>query len=213
MSKLAIFDLDGTLINSIQDIANAVNYGLKKLNLPTHDTKSYYDFVGDGADTLCERALPENQLEKKDELYKIFAEYYTAHYLDETVVYNQIYEVLDTLSKNNVKLAVASNKPHNFTVKITKHFFKDIFSEIVGHSDIINPKPDPQIINTIIENFNQDFSSVFMIGDLNIDINTAQNANINSIACTWGFQSLELLKKENPSYIINNPVEILDIII
>lgn len=65
MSKLAIFDLDGTLINSIQDIANAVNYGLKKLNLPTHDTKSYYDFVGDGADTLCERALPENQLEKK----------------------------------------------------------------------------------------------------------------------------------------------------
>lgn len=213
MSKLAIFDLDGTLINSIQDIANAVNYGLEKLNLPTHDTKSYYDFVGDGADTLCERALPENKAEKKDELYKIFAEYYNAHYLDETVVYKQIYEVLDTLTKNNVKLAVASNKPHNFTVKITKHFFKDIFSEIVGHSDIINPKPDPQIVNTIIKNLNQDFSSVFMIGDSNIDINTAQNANINSIACTWGFQSLELLKKENPDYIINNPVEILDIII
>ncbi|MDE5854783.1 MAG: HAD family hydrolase [Ruminococcus sp.] len=212
---IIIFDLDGTLVNSIKDLANAVNYGLSELGYPKHSTESYKQMVGNGAKKLCYRALPDDKKEDTEKLYTIFKEYYNWHYLDNTKLYKGIKNLIHNIFTYGRPIAVATNKPQDVAIKIVKTLIPNIYSDyitILGGCEERPHKPDPAIIYKILTE-NPDFNdSAVMIGDSNVDIQTAKNAGIHSIGCTWGFRNREELEKEGAEYIVDSPEQIMDII-
>lgn len=209
---IAIFDLDGTIANSIQDLGNAVNRGLREMGYPEHDYTTYKKFVGNGAEKLCYRALPDDRKSDAKELHALFREYYSSHFLDNTHLYDGIRETMIKLAQNGVILAVATNKPQDFAREIIKKLLPDIpFIKVLGGCNERPKKPDSAIINEILAPLPY-CDKVFMIGDSNVDIQTAKNAGVHSIGCTWGFRSREELEKEGAEYIIDLPEQIMDIL-
>lgn len=209
----AIFDLDGTIADTIQDLANAVNFGLRELGCPEHDLENYKKFVGNGAKKLCYRALPDNRKSDAEKLHKLFREYYNEHFLDNTKLYPDIKNTLEKLSENNVTLAVATNKPQDFAREIISSLLPDIdFIKVLGGCDERPKKPDTAIISEILTGLPDD-NTVYMIGDSNVDIQTAKNSGLVSIGCIWGFRSREELEAEGADYIIESADEITEIIL
>lgn len=213
MLKTAIFDLDGTLADTINDLADAVNYGLAQLGCPVHSIESYKQFVGNGAKLLCQRALPENRKSDAERLYGLFSEYYSRHYLDRTRLYPGIRETVDRLAKNGIKMAVATNKPQDAARRIAAELLPEIdFVKVLGGCDERPKKPDPTIIRCILSELPED-NAVFMIGDSNVDIQTARNAGIISVGCVWGFRGRAELESEGADFIAEAPGDIADIIL
>ena len=214
MFKLAIFDLDGTLIDSVHDLADATNRALTDLGLPTHEADKYYYFVGNGALKLCERALPEDMRtpENIKTLHCKFTEKYASCCLNKTVPYKGISAVLSALQDMGIKCAVASNKPDAFSVRIVRHFFGDCFDLTVGKRDGVPTKPDPQIVQYIMDALDAESSETVMIGDSSVDILTAKNSGTASIGCTWGFRSEDELVEAGGKYLAHEPADILKLI-
>ena len=211
--KLAIFDLDGTLADTLEDLADAVNFGLRELGYPEHPYGSYNLFVGNGVQKLCFRALPDDAKQDTDRLLEIFTEYYNEHFLDKTYLYDGIYETISVLAENGVRLAVATNKPHGFAVDIVRTLLPEFeFVKVLGGCAEREKKPDPAIINEILEALPSG-TETFMIGDSNVDIHTAQNAGITSIGCIWGFRSRDELVMAGADHIAETPQDISSIII
>lgn len=209
MLTTAIFDLDGTLADTLCDLADAVNFGLIQLGYPTHPYESYKIFVGNGVKKLCERALPDDKKDDTDRLLSIFTERYNKHFLDKTCLYDGIREALTTLSAKGVTLAVATNKPQEFAVRIVEKLLPEFkFAAVLGGCSERPKKPDPQIISDILALLPKQ-DKVFMIGDSNVDIFTAKNAGIASIGCLWGFRSREELAEAGADYIAENPHDIV----
>lgn len=208
--KLVIFDLDGTLVNSLADLADAGNYALGKFGFPAHETEEYRYFVGSGVPELIRRALP-NELatqENVEKLKPVFNEYYHGHYADKTKPYDGIKELLSALRKKGIKLAVASNKPDEFTKAIVEEFFGDTFDIIQGKTDGVEKKPAPDILNKIITELGADKNDVLMVGDSDIDILTAENAAVRSTGCVWGFRTKAELVSAGAVYIAYKPADI-----
>lgn len=215
MIKLAIFDLDGTLLNTIADLAQSTNFALDKLGYATHSVDKYNMMVGNGIDKLFERALPEGEknIENISKMREIFVGYYAEHLTDKSVPYEGIIELLKELEKLGVKLAIATNKYQAGTDILAKYFFKEIpFLKILGQREGIPTKPDPLIIHEIIEAIPTDKKEVLYIGDSDVDMLTAKNADVIACGVSWGFRSVEELQAHNPQYIVNHPREILDIV-
>lgn len=210
---IAIFDLDGTIANTIQDLADAVNSGLHEMGYPEHSLTAYKKFVGNGARKLCYRALPDDKKSEADKLHELFSKYYGEHFLDNTTLYPHIHEILTKLAENDVILAVATNKPQNFARKIVEKLLPDIeFSAVLGGCDERPKKPDSTIIREILAPL-PSCNKIFMIGDSNVDIQTAKNAGLISIGCAWGFRSKQELSGEGANYIIDTADEITEIIL
>ncbi len=210
---IAIFDLDGTIADTIQDLADAVNHGLSEMGYPEHSLTAYKKFVGNGAEKLCYRALPDDKKSETDKLHTLFSEYYGEHFLDNTALYPHIHETLIKLAENDVILAVATNKPQNFARKIVEKLLPDIeFSAVLGGCKKRPKKPDTAIIREIIAPL-PSCDKIFMIGDSNVDIQTAKNAGLISIGCAWGFRSKQELVNAGADYIIDKAEEITEIII
>ena len=211
--KLAIFDLDGTLTDSLADIAEASNYSLRKLGLPEYELSRYNYFVGDGIKKLIERILPENKQDKFDEALSLYNSYYNEHYTVKTYVYDGIAETLEKLKNNGVTLAVASNKTAIFTANVVKNYFgDDIFSLVCGKEENRPAKPSPEIVFNIMNKLGAKPDECFMIGDTNIDIKTGKNAGIKTIGCLWGFRTLKELKEAEADFIAEKPKDIFKII-
>ena len=212
--KTAIFDLDGTLADTICDLGDAVNHGLEQLGCPVHDYEAYKKMVGNGARKLCERALPEGKKDKAPELHRLFGEYYNAHYLDKTRLYDGIKETLEKLRDNGVFLAVATNKPESAARDIVYELLPRIdFVRVLGGRDDRPTKPDTAILTEIFAALPDDENEVYMIGDSNVDVRTAKNAGIRCIGCAWGFRGRAELEAEGADYIAEKPVDIAEIII
>ncbi|MCR5016008.1 MAG: HAD family hydrolase [Ruminococcus sp.] len=210
---LAIFDLDGTIADTIADLGDAVNYGLRVLGHPEHDYEQYKHMVGNGAPVLCQRALPECHKDEADRLHELFREYYAAHYLDKTALYNGIAEALQELSAAGVKLAVATNKPQDFAREIVASLLTNVqFEAVLGGCKERPKKPDRAIIDEILSPLGGGMT-VYMIGDSNVDIQTAKNAGLHSIGCAWGFRGREELEAEGAEHIAESPAEIPQIIL
>lgn len=210
--KLAIFDLDGTLANTIEDLATAVNYGLIKLGYPIHHVDKYNNFVGNGIMKLCERALPAGKSESLPELFDIFNTFYQNHCMDKTKEYSGMTELLRQLSRNSVDIAVATNKTQKFSEKIISGLFPYIkFIKVLGGCEERPKKPAPDIIYEITGD--REYSEIYMIGDSNVDIMTAKNAGIKSIGCLWGFRTEAELREAGADYIVSKPSEIKKIIV
>ena len=189
--KLVIFDLDGTLLNTIADLATATNVALEHYGLPTHKEDEYKFFVGNGINKLFERALPED---KRNEEYvmkirSIFVPYYDAHNSDLSRPYQGINELLLDLQNAGIKIAVASNKYQAAAVKLVKEFFPDInFAEILGQRDGVPSKPDPTIVNEITEHTGISKKDTVYVGDSCVDMQTGKNADVTTVGVSWGFR-------------------------
>ncbi len=209
----ALFDLDGTLADTISDLADATNFALEKLGYPVHPYESYKKFVGNGVQKLCYRALPDDKKEDTEKLLEIFNDYYGKHFLDKTTLYDEMKNCLDILRQNNVTLAVATNKPQNFARQIVKKLLPEYdFLKVLGGCSERPKKPDTAIITEIISELSED-NQIFMIGDSNVDIQTAKNAGIYSIGCVWGFRGREELVNAGADYIAQTPSDIARFII
>ena len=215
MKKLAIFDLDGTLLNTIEDLGHAANYALASKGLPIHNLASYPFMVGNGVRNLLLKAAPEafHSEGAINELLKTFKEYYNEHNCEASTPYEGIPVLLHSLSEMGVKIAVASNKYQEATEKIIKHYFPDIdFIAINGQQEGIPVKPDPSIIFDIISKTQITKDETVFIGDSGVDIDTARRACIDSIGVTWGFRSEKELTEHYADNIVHRPTEILDFI-
>jgi phosphoglycolate phosphatase len=213
MKQLAIFDLDGTLLNTISDLGAACNYALSKQGFPEHPLSSYPYMVGNGVRKLIERAHAEGNKETIEALLVDFRQYYDEHCCDLTVPYEGISELLNELVRRNVAIAVASNKYQEAVEKIVKHFFPSIpFVAIKGQVSGRPVKPDPSIVFAILNEYPTPKQSVIYIGDSAVDIETARRACVESIGVTWGFRPVSELRKAYADRLVSNPAEILSLI-
>lgn len=212
MKQLVIFDLDGTLINSIGDLCVSVNQALEKCGFATHPEDAYRYMVGDGVMKLFERALPEEARTEENilRIRDLFIPFYEVHNADRSHPYEGIPELLDELQKRGVKMAVASNKYHSATLKLISHFFPNIHFELVlGNREGVPRKPDPQIVMEILEYTEVGKNDVLYVGDTNVDMQTAKSAEVDCLGVSWGFRPKVELAAHNPLAIIDNPSELL----
>ncbi len=213
MKSLVIFDLDGTLLNTIADLGVACNFALTSLGYPIHPIERYPDFVGNGVNKLIERSLPEAERTEANilRMREHFIPYYDTHNCIHTTPYEGIPEVLHTLKSQHIHLAVASNKYHTATQTIVNHYFPNIFDMVFGERPNVPRKPNPQIVFDILETIKVKTEEVLYVGDSDVDIHTAQAAGIEHVACSWGFCTEEQLQQAKPDNIIHHPNHILDI--
>ena len=213
---IIIFDLDGTLINTIDDLGQACNYALAACGFPTHKIEDYPRLVGNGINKLIERALPEKlrQEETVMQVREYFVPYYDEHNCDYTRPYEGIPQLLKTLKEQGHYLAVASNKYQVATEKIVAQLFPGIFDIVLGERENIARKPDPQIVYDILSTLNTQLSTTncLYIGDSLVDAATARAANLPFVACTWGFCTKEQLLTVTPDHMVDHPLEILTLI-
>ena len=197
MKKLVIFDLDGTLLNTIGDLADAVDYVMRSRNLPEHTNAEYRQMVGGGIKRLVERALPKELASNEsyvEECVAQFRRYYVDNIDRHTIPYEGIPELLRKLQNEGVMLAVASNKFQHGTERLVAKFFGDIdFVAIEGNREGAPLKPNPEIIHNILRKANVGGEDAVMVGDSGIDIRTAIAADIDSIGVSWGFRFAEEL--------------------
>ena len=216
MKQLAIFDLDGTLLNTIKDLGEAVNFALDKNGFHTHSIASYPFFVGNGVRRLIERSLPEDARKQStmvETMLRDFKQYYNEHNTDRTQPYDGMPELLHQLQEQGVKLAVASNKYQQATEKIIGHFFADIdWVAVVGQQEGVPVKPDPSIIFMILSQAKVAKQDTLYVGDSGIDMEAARRACVDSVGVTWGFRPVKELKENHANVIINKPIDILPII-
>ena len=215
MKKLIIFDLDGTLINTIADLGACTNYALEKLGYPTHDIESYKFRVGNGINNLFRRSLPEG--EKTDEnvlrVRREFIPYYNAHNTDLSRPYPGMVELLEALQTEGILLAVASNKYQEATTKIIGELYPSIrFSAVLGQREGINIKPDPQIVFDILQATGVDKAGVLYVGDSGVDMQTGLNAGVETCGVTWGFRPRTELEPFHPQHIVDSGEELRQII-
>lgn len=216
MIKLVIFDLDGTLIDTMEDIANACNYALEKCGYPVRRLDEYNMLVGRGIDNLFRGALPEGH--KTEEMVKqmrdLFVPYYNEHKCDFTKPYNGILETLESLSEAGLRFAVASNKYQEGTEELVKKFFgKYDFVKVLGQRDGKPIKPDPEIVYEIMEGApDVTIDEVLYCGDSDVDMQTGLGAKVKTVGVTWGFRTREELEAYNPHALIDTPQELISVI-
>jgi phosphoglycolate phosphatase len=209
---IVIFDLDGTLLNTIGDLAASVDYVMRSRNLPEHTDAEYRQMVGGGIKRLVERALPEELAKSEayvDECVTQFRRYYVDNIDRHTVPYEGMCELLADLQRSGVKLAVASNKFQHGTDRLVSKFFSDIdFVAVEGNREGAPLKPDPQIVTGILSRAGIAPERAVMIGDSGIDIRTAQAAGIDSIGVAWGFRFAEELYEAGAQRVVSQVEEL-----
>lgn len=205
-----IFDLDGTLLNTIDDLGYACNYALAQTGYPTHPIEAYPAKVGNGINNLIRRALPkaERTEENIQRVRAHFVPYYDTHNCDYTRPYEGISDLLAALKEQGHQLAVASNKYQAATEKIVNHFFPGMFAVILGEREGVERKPAPQIVFDIQDRLAQSGKTLY-IGDSLVDYETAKNAKVPFVACSWGFVARERLVEAGITTIVDRPNEIL----
>ena len=211
--KAVIFDLDGTLVNSIEDIADAMNTVLHSYNYPTHSYEAYKQFVGSGIKRLVIKALPENQHQEAQikTIYNEMMHVYSTQCTQKTKPYHDIIDLLNQLKAENIKLAVLSNKVDQLTKKIVLTLFPDYFEAVEGLSNEARKKPNPIKAIEISKILNLPPEAVIFVGDTAIDIQTAQNANMLAVGVSWGFRDKNELIESGAKHILNHPLELMDL--
>ena len=217
MTQLAIFDLDGTLLNTIEDLADSCNHALRVCGFPERELKEYNMMVGRGIYNLFRAALPsaEKTEENVQRIADVFIPYYNIHKCDLTRPYDGITDLLKTLSRKGIKLAVASNKYQEGAEGVVNHYFPQVdFVKVLGQSEGRPIKPSPEIVEEIMREAGiADKNLVSYIGDSDVDMMTGANAGVRTIGVTWGFRSREELLGHNPWKTVDTPQELLECLI
>ena len=215
MKKLVIFDLDGTLLNTIDDLGDAANYVMRHYGYPEFTSEEYKYKVGHGIRKLVERALPQEHRtsQEVDEATALFMPYYELHKADKTCPYSGIPQTLMALQMKGVRIAVATNKAQKAVEGLMRYYFPQIhFLATIGQSDRVPAKPDPTIVHEIIRRAGLTKDEVLYVGDSNVDMETARNAGVEACGVTWGFRKREELEAYRPAHIIDKPEQILELL-
>lgn len=211
--KSAVFDLDGTLLDTLGDLRDSVNSVLERNGFTPRSTEEIRAFVGNGIRLLVERAVPENtEAEITDKCFEEFKEYYKTHSAILTKPYEGIPELLEALKKSGVKIAVVSNKA-DFAVKsLMKQYFAELYDCAYGERDGIEKKPAPDGVFGAMAEIGAEPETTLYVGDSEVDVETARNAHLPCVAVTWGFRDKEVLESLFPEYIVDSPDEIIKLI-
>lgn len=214
MIKAVLFDLDGTLANSIEDLADSTEKALEKLGFPGHTLAEYKYFVGDGIPKLIERALPESVRDEKtlNTCLELFMEDYRVHYHDKTKAYDGVREMLADLKKSGLKLAIISNKAQEMAEKVVTNLFGDIFDFVAGKREGYKTKPDPALTLLVIHSLGVAPAECILAGDSGMDMAAAVNAGALPVGVLWGFRTAEELQKNGAKYLFSAPAEITELI-
>ena len=215
MYKVAIFDLDGTLLNTLKDLADACNFALRSHGFSEHQIDEYKYFLGNGVYKLVERALPMDKKdgETVDKVLTEFKKYYEKHKSDFTKPYDGIEDLLIALKEAGIKTAVVSNKPHEFAVEIVERYFAKSFDIVFGKREGYLAKPDPTTVIETLNYFECKKEEAVYIGDSDVDMFTGKNAGLFSIGVAWGFRGARELSAAGANKIVYTSEELLSEII
>ena len=209
----AIFDLDGTLADTLVDIASSMNRVLRELGLPTHEPTAYKAFVGAGVPVLAERALPDDELSRKRAVVDAFRASYAEHMLDSTRPYEGIDALLADLDRRGVRLAVLSNKPDDLTKTMVHRLFgRDRFRVVLGQRQGAPRKPDPTVAIEIAGLLEVDPADCLLVGDSLIDMETARSAGMLPVGVLWGFRGRQELVDHGARALLKVPADLLDLL-
>lgn len=207
-----IFDLDGTLLNTLTDLAASCNYALRIHGMPEHSVDDVRRFVGNGVRLLMERAVPDGAANPDfDATFSTFRDYYMHHSLDTTCPYPGVLEVLGELKNRGCRLAVVSNKMMAATIELCRHFFSDTIEVAIGEHEAegIRKKPAPDTVFAALEQLGVEKDGAVYVGDSDVDVMTAANAGLPCISVLWGFRDRDFLKKHGAKTFISAPDELL----
>ncbi len=211
--KAVIFDLDGTLLNTLDDLADSANHVLTVLGLPTHSTDSYRYFVGNGIPKLIERCLGEENLPYKKKALELFSKHYSVHSKDKTAPYNGIAELLKEINTLKIPMGVITNKSHPIAKEVVSCYFgDDVFACVRGLDSSIKAKPDPSGALTVVQELGVSARDVLYIGDSSVDMQTAKNAGFTPLGVLWGFRDKKELIDSGAVYTAEVPQDILEIL-
>lgn len=210
-----IFDLDGTLLDTLDDLANSMNFVLKAHGFPIHDIEKYNYFIGNGLEKLVRRTLPQEEL--NEEMVKLclsqLKDEYSKKWHEFTKPYDKIEELLNELSSKGIRMSVLSNKPDQFTKVMIDNFFgSERFDFVFGAREGIPNKPDPHSALEIAELSKIEPSKYLYLGDTSVDMNTARSAGMYAVGVTWGFRTADELLKNGAKLLIDGPMELMELI-
>jgi phosphoglycolate phosphatase len=209
----AIFDLDGTLADSLDDLADATNWGLVQLGMPMHHVTDYRYLVGEGRTELCRRALPADRQDLLEKLISLMSQRYEKHCFDKTRLYPGIAPMLRKLADLGIKLAVLSNKPHEFVILTMAKLFPDFkFDMLAGDRDGVPRKPDPTGAIEISNGFGIPPTRIAYVGDTKVDMETANRAGMFAIGVSWGFRDRDELIESGSKIIVDTADELFQVI-
>ncbi|MBO5788343.1 MAG: HAD family hydrolase [Clostridia bacterium] len=216
MKNTLIFDLDGTLLNTLPTIAYYVNSALAKSNIGEIPLQDFCYYVGNGAKTLIRRSLAHFHIDDEATFERVYADYMEAYdkaplYLTE--VYSGIHELLESLKKRGIRCAVVTNKPHFAACEVVRHYFGSAFHYVQGIHEGVALKPNPDGVFKVLETLSVKKEDAFFVGDTNVDMQTGTNAGLETIGVTWGFRPREELEQNHATYIVDHPSEILDLLV
>ena len=208
-----IFDLDGTLLDTLDDLTDSINAALNKYGLPIHSKEAVRTFIGSGSEMLARRAVaPINDEQLVEKVHTAFRKIYPVMMKNKTAPYSGINEVLETLGQNGIKMAVMSNKPHDAVVPLIKDYFGDRIPLAAGADKDTPEKPNPVGTLRVLEKLGTEKSRTVYMGDSDIDIFTAKNAGLFALGCSWGFRDRDLLEKSGADFVIDSPYELIELL-
>ena len=207
-----IFDLDGTLLSTLEDLKNSCNFALSSFGLPERTLEEVRQFVGNGVELLMKRAVPNNTDNKLfTKVFETFKEHYLIHNLDTTKPYDGVLEMLDELNRAGKNIAVVSNKFYEATVELCHHFFGDRVRVAIGERADIRKKPAPDTVDEAFKLLGVSRENAVYIGDSDVDLATARNSNLPCISVLWGFRDKDFLIEHGGNTFVTEPSQILDI--
>jgi len=215
MKKIStvIFDLDGTLLDSLQDLADSTNHVLAQFGYPVHTLEDIRRFVGNGVRVLMERAVPDNLTPSEFEtVFSEFKAYYVDHCMDKTKPYPGINELLEKLKANHYKVAIVSNKLQGGVDELYARFFKDLVQVAVGECPEVKRKPNPDMVNKALEKLGSTADEAVYVGDSDVDLATARNSGLPCISVLWGFRDRDFLIQNGATHLVSNPDEIVSLL-
>ena len=211
MKNAAIFDMDGTILNTLDDLMDSTNFALKNNGLKERSLEEIRFFVGNGIQKLIERAVPQGT--SKEVFEKVFADFkshYKIHCADKTSYYDGIPSVIQTLRKMGVKTAVVSNKADFAVQELVEVYFKGLFDVALGEKAGVSKKPSPDMVNAALSVLGVEKEAAFYIGDSDVDFETAKNSSLDFIGVSWGFRGRKFLENLGAKNIIDSPEELLN---
>lgn len=208
-----VFDLDGTLLNTLEDLMDAANYALSQYGYPTRSLDEIRSFVGNGVRKLMERALPDGTAAPEfEEILSAFRSYYTVHCEDKTHAYDGILELMHHLKTSGCKIAIVSNKLDSAVKELNRTYFSDYVQAAIGEKEGIRRKPAPDMVENALTELNVSKKETVYIGDSDVDIQTAANAGLDCISVSWGFRDAEFLRKCGATVIADTPEQVYELI-
>ena len=208
-----IFDLDGTLLNTLEDLADAVNFVMRANQYPERTIEEVRHFVGNGIRRLMEQAVPEHVIgEEFERVFEEFKKYYTEHCQNKTCAYEGIMPLLNCLYEKGYAMAIVSNKNHAAVCELNDIYFKEYINVAIGQKDGIRKKPAPDTVIQALKELGKDKEKAIYVGDSEVDFATAKNSGMDCALVTWGFRTVEELAEFSPTAFIDKPEELLGVL-